>query len=53
MNAIMTENRSVFLNELNLIEQYRRQAELMYLKSYVAWLDMREKTILPETKKTA
>ncbi len=53
MNAILNENRPVFVDELNLTEQYRRQAELMYLKSYVAWLDMQEKTVLSGTQKTA
>ncbi len=53
MDAILTENRPVFMDELNLVEQYRRQAELMYLKSYVAWLDTREKTVLASTQKSA
>lgn len=53
MDAILSENRPVFMDEPNLAEQYRRQAELMYLKSYITWLDMREKTVFSETKKTA
>lgn len=53
MNAILTENNSIFTDRPNMTEQYRRQAELMYLKSYVTWLTMREKAVLVSNKKSA
>lgn len=53
MNAILSQKAPLFMDELNLSEQYRRQAELMYLKSYVAWLTMREKATLTGVKKPA
>jgi len=53
MNAILTENNSLFTDGPNMAEQYRRQVELMYLKSYVTWLTMQEKTVLVSNKKSA
>ncbi len=53
MNAFFTNNNFVLMDETNLTEQHRRQAELMYLKSYVTWLTMKEKTVLVDAKKPA
>lgn len=53
MNAVLTKNDFVLMDEANLTEQYRRQAELMYIKSYVAWLTMQEKTVLDKAKRPA
>jgi hypothetical protein len=50
MNILLTNN---LINEANLSEQYRRQAELMYLKSYAIWLSLREKAVLTDVKKPA
>ena len=49
MNIVLTNN---LINEANLTEQYRRQAELMYLKSYAVWLALREKAVLSKVKTT-
>lgn len=50
MNIVMTNN---LMNRTNLTEQYRRQAELMYINSYVTWLILREKSVANKVKKPA
>jgi hypothetical protein len=50
MNMALTNN---LMNEMKLSEQYRRQTELMFLKSYAAWLALREKTLPIERKSRA
>lgn len=42
MNGLLTQDS---LNESNISKEFR-QAELMYLKSYVLWLTLREKEML-------
>lgn len=53
MNGVITKSNFPIMDETNITEEYRRQAELMYLKSYATWLSMREKIILAEVKKPA
>lgn len=50
MNIVLTDN---LINQLNHTEEYRRQAELMYLKSYAVWLALRDKAVLSNVKKLA
>lgn len=53
MNGVITKDNFPVINETSLNDEYRRQAEFMYLKSYATWLSMREKFILAEVKKSA
>lgn len=52
MNGALTNSQPLFKGESNVSEEYR-QAELMYLKSYVVWLTMREKAKLSAVKRPA
>lgn len=52
MNGALTNNQLLFKDESNVSKEYR-QAELMYLKSYVVWLTMREKAKLSAVKRPA
>ncbi len=52
MDGTLTQNYPVSNNESNISEEYR-QAELMYLKSYAIWLNMREKERLFTIKRPA
>lgn len=52
MSSEKTKDSIVLTNESNIPFQYRR-TELMYLKSYMTWLTMREKTASIRSKWTA
>jgi hypothetical protein len=52
MSSKKTKGGTVLTNESNIPVQYRR-SELMYLKSYMTWLTMREKTASIGSKWTA
>lgn len=51
MSSSKAKDGIALINESNIQEQYRR-TELMYLKSYMTWLTIREKT-LTGSKRTA
>lgn len=52
MNGAQINSQPVFKDDSNVSKEYR-QAELMYLKSYVVWLTMREKEMLSAVKRPA